>query len=695
MSDEPFALSTIPPALPAEGDYDALRAAVMHSARGRWFLEEYARRNRQADTQAVLAAIERIEAVIRGERNQHAYQNVRTDLLEMARAIAQTRAEVATTVTAGTAAREPGARSDSATGPTTAPDVFATAERMQEVAWTMRERGIDRATCAQIEALAASILSASSLRDPGDRRTQQLGEVLHYLERRIDTMLDNASEGAAAGAVSAATPRDGEHDRQPVRSGNGLDETHQVIGPPADEVAPAPAAAAAEDFPEHTFGHAAELESAPAPAILPEAVAAPFETPAATAFDALLARHDDREPAAPAALAPALDVAPIDIDPLIAAPVEDLTANPSGNERPLHAALELEPLSAEPLVEKGDAGATAEPRPTELFAPAAAKPTEPSARIPVTTVEPDALIYVADKGKAEPAAPVAPELFFPAVSFDTAPAAEPAAIVQEPPTEPEDSAMPVLDIDIGSQVQSDLDHLDDLVVPPAETEPPAAAPDIHPPGMIELPAVNVSAAAPEPSASEAEPQAPTPPPAPVEPAREIDVLSAAWESAVTYPPAFTPHTGTAAAAAAPGEYAPSMWEAPRAASPAAPPISEPEPADFLLEPLPIPGLHEPAAAPAPTPPADPMQEIEEELFAAPSMQVAAAAPVAPAAEAPPQHPVATPSVPAAPVPAAPAVPRNAAVAARPAARTMPRPALNDPLAALNAMSDEERIALFS
>ncbi len=716
MSDEPFALSTIPPALPAEGDYDALRAAVMDSARGRWFLGEYARRNRQADTQAVLAAIERIEAVIRGERNQHAYQNVRTDLLEMARAIAQTRAEVAT-ATAGTAAREPGAQSDSATAPTTPPDIFTTAERMQEVAWTMRERGIDHATCAQIEALAASILSASSLRDPGDQRAQQLGEVLHYLERRIDTMLDNAAlaalaalaaDAAAAGAVSADTPRDDEPDRQALHSGNGLDETHQVIGPPAEEVEPAPAAAAAEDFPQEPFGHAAELQPEPAGAILPEAAAAPFETPAATEFDSL-ARHDDVESAAPGALEPALDVAPVDIDPLIAAPVEDLTANTGGNEEPLHPALELKPLLVEPLFEKEDAGATAEPHTMELSAPAAAEPTEPSAPIPVTTVGPDALIYIADEGKAEPAAPAPPELFFPAVTFDTAPAAETAAIVherivQERPAETEDPAMPALDFDIGSQVQSDLDHLDDLVALPAETEPQAATPDIHPSAVIELPAVNVSAAASEPSASDAEPHAPTPPAAPVEPAREIDVLSAAWESAVTYPSAATPsHTGTAAAAAAaPGDYLPSMWEAPLAASSAALQTSEPEPADFLLEPLSMSAYaNEPATALASAPPqepADAMREIEEELFAPPPMQAGAAAiptPAAPAAEVPILQSPATPSAAAAQFASGPAVAGGTGAIARPAARTMPRPARNDPLAALNAMSDEERIALFS
>ncbi|MEA2936773.1 MAG: hypothetical protein QOC56_277, partial [Alphaproteobacteria bacterium] len=72
MSDEPFALSTIPPALPAEADYDALCAAVMGTGRGRWFLEEYARRNRNADTTLLLKAIERIEAVIRGDKAEQA-----------------------------------------------------------------------------------------------------------------------------------------------------------------------------------------------------------------------------------------------------------------------------------------------------------------------------------------------------------------------------------------------------------------------------------------------------------------------------------------------------------------------------------------------------------------------------------------------------------------------------------------------
>lgn len=58
-----------PPADISDADFDAIEAAVMESARGRWFLVEYARRNRNADTQLLLAALARLEEAMgaRGE----------------------------------------------------------------------------------------------------------------------------------------------------------------------------------------------------------------------------------------------------------------------------------------------------------------------------------------------------------------------------------------------------------------------------------------------------------------------------------------------------------------------------------------------------------------------------------------------------------------------------------------------------
>ena len=62
-SDQPPALTnqTSPS---VDSDYDSIHAAVMETVRGRWFLSEYARRNRHAETDVLLKAIGRIESFI-------------------------------------------------------------------------------------------------------------------------------------------------------------------------------------------------------------------------------------------------------------------------------------------------------------------------------------------------------------------------------------------------------------------------------------------------------------------------------------------------------------------------------------------------------------------------------------------------------------------------------------------------------
>jgi hypothetical protein len=71
MADEAFALSPISAraAMPGEADYDAISEAFMETSRGRWFLSEYAKRNRNADTSMVLEAVARIEANIAAQKN--------------------------------------------------------------------------------------------------------------------------------------------------------------------------------------------------------------------------------------------------------------------------------------------------------------------------------------------------------------------------------------------------------------------------------------------------------------------------------------------------------------------------------------------------------------------------------------------------------------------------------------------------
>ena len=76
--------------------YAALESLLRASPRGRWFLAEYARRNRTAETEMLLEAIARIErSVLKPAPRQAVPSNVFAELVDMSEAIARTRREIA------------------------------------------------------------------------------------------------------------------------------------------------------------------------------------------------------------------------------------------------------------------------------------------------------------------------------------------------------------------------------------------------------------------------------------------------------------------------------------------------------------------------------------------------------------------------------------------------------------------------
>ena len=94
MADEAFALSPISAraTMPGEADYDAISAAFMETSRGRWFLSEYARRNRNADTSMVLDAVARIEANLVAQKEAAPEQALAEVLAAIREAVDESRA---------------------------------------------------------------------------------------------------------------------------------------------------------------------------------------------------------------------------------------------------------------------------------------------------------------------------------------------------------------------------------------------------------------------------------------------------------------------------------------------------------------------------------------------------------------------------------------------------------------------------
>ena len=149
MAEDAFAISPISAraSLPSEADYGAIRDAFMETARGRWFLDEYARRNRNADTGMVLDAVARIEAsVARGPASSSPASTI-----EMIRPLiddARLASEAAITSADGEEIIAAGRRAS---------------RIIREISWSLRETGTDPRICNIFDAQLLAIEKVNDL----------------------------------------------------------------------------------------------------------------------------------------------------------------------------------------------------------------------------------------------------------------------------------------------------------------------------------------------------------------------------------------------------------------------------------------------------------------------------------------------------------------------------------------------------
>src|SRR5262245_14694158 len=273
-----------PPPL-SEADYEAIESAVMETMRGRWFLAEYARRNRHADTTMLLAALERIESALGGEGTLPSVDRIRFDLVDMAKAIARTKSEIAAIKPDaehhgkfGEASEELDSIVRATEGATS--DILGAAEQIQEIAWTLREQGFDPEVCDVLDGKATDVYTACSFQGLTGQRTQKVIQVLGYLEGRINAMISIWGLDGAMAAEASERQRVREDDallNGPARPGQGLDQSDvDVVMRPADFVPPvaAPAATRTASIPAAPERAAparpAPERPAPTPVISPE-----------------------------------------------------------------------------------------------------------------------------------------------------------------------------------------------------------------------------------------------------------------------------------------------------------------------------------------------------------------------------------------------------------------------------------------
>ncbi|MGC2780510.1 MAG: hypothetical protein WA418_33230, partial [Bradyrhizobium sp.] len=239
MVDEVFALSPISAraAQPNEADYEAIRDAFMETSRGRWFLGEYAKRNRNADTSMVLDAVARIEHALASQRQQQQELD-RADSKALPEALAAIRAAVEDAALAAA-----GAMDGLALEKNLAPARKGT-RIIKEISWRWREIGADSRICDLIDSQLTSIEAACEQLASADPKAALLA-AFEIIKARLEEF--DAGDATVPSAADEVVP-----------SGETTAQTAHV-GAPA-EVADGPAAPA-------DVAHPAEAPAATTPLV--------------------------------------------------------------------------------------------------------------------------------------------------------------------------------------------------------------------------------------------------------------------------------------------------------------------------------------------------------------------------------------------------------------------------------------------
>lgn len=349
MANEAFALSPMSAraAQPNEQDYDAIREAFMETARGRWFLGEYAKRNRNADTSMVLDAVAKIEETLAAQRQPVVEDRLPEALIEIRRAIREAE-------TIAIAAFDPAAIEASL-----AP-IPRGVRIIKEISWRWREIGADGRICDLIDSQLASIEAACGQISTLDPRVE--------LKAAFDLLRDRV-EQTEGGATPQAAPS------APAEMAG---EAPVAFTEPPQDVAAAPE-------PEAAIEEAGTTEALPMAERAIDAAAAPE-----TAAESEIARDKV-----------AIDDGALEdttVEPAAFAEVSEefsLNAAAEAEDEAILEAIALEMAAPDPefdeIIEPVEiAAATPAPMPSDVAAPIAAALPEPIAPEPVVVEEPAA-----------------------------------------------------------------------------------------------------------------------------------------------------------------------------------------------------------------------------------------------------------------------------------------------------------------
>ncbi len=183
-----------------EDEYRAIEAALLETARGRWFLSEHGRRARRLDSALLEDAIGRLQTSLRqppallGQLQSELstlktyLDDLRTEMLSRSAASANTSAAV----------------SDGPGQDSPHRSIIKDAEALHEIAWALQANPFDPKGCEQLARNAARLYTASQHQALFSERMLAISAAIASATAKIDAMLETVGHEARVDSAASA-----------------------------------------------------------------------------------------------------------------------------------------------------------------------------------------------------------------------------------------------------------------------------------------------------------------------------------------------------------------------------------------------------------------------------------------------------------------------------------------------------------
>lgn len=162
-------------------EYRTIEAALLESARGRWFLAEHGRRARRLDSALLEDAIGRLQTSL---RDPPALLNqLQNELSDLKSHIVALRAELL-------AKPHPQLTAASTVEGLAPRDILKAAEDVHEIAWSLQANPFDPKGCEEIARSAARLYTLSQEQATHSNRTLAISQALEGAIAKVDAVLE-------------------------------------------------------------------------------------------------------------------------------------------------------------------------------------------------------------------------------------------------------------------------------------------------------------------------------------------------------------------------------------------------------------------------------------------------------------------------------------------------------------------------